>query len=141
MTFLAKLAADPKSLTARMRVGQIEPAALRRAVAALDMREGSEGTNTDPDVAELQQRIATLASEDALNGLSRRDLRAGCKAILHPPHPPAANESTLNGLMAEVERNKRRAAFFAVIDAYLDGFASEDETILMLAKKIACLSG
>jgi hypothetical protein len=72
MTFLARLAADPKSLTARMRVGQVEPVALRRAVAALDMREGSEGPSTDPDVAELQQRIASLVSEDALDGLSRR---------------------------------------------------------------------
>lgn len=140
MTFLARLAADPKSLTARMRVGQVEPVALRRAVAALDMREGSEGPSTDPDVAELQQRIASLVSEDALDGLSRRDLRAGCKAILHPPHPPAANEATRNGLLAVVARNKRRAAFFAVIDAYLDGFVSEDETILSLAKKLEAMT-
>lgn len=140
MTFLARLAAAPKSLTARMRVGQVEPVALRRAVAALDMREGTEGTSTDPDVAELQQRIASLVSEDALDGLSRRDLRAGCKAILHPPHPPAANEATRNGLLAVVARNKRRAAFFAVIDAYLDGFASEDETILSLAKKLETMA-
>lgn len=140
MTFLAKLAADPKSLTARMRVGQIEPTALRRAVATLDMREGSEGARTDLDVAELQQRIASLASEDALDGLSRRDLRAGCKAILHPPHPTAANEAALNWLLAEVEQNKRRAAFFAAIDAYLDGFVSEDETILTLAKKLEAIA-
>src|SRR5690606_24615043 len=55
-------------------------------------------------------------------------------------HPPAANEATRNGLLAVVARNKRRAAFFAVIDAYLDGFVSEDETILSLAKKLEAMT-
>jgi len=126
MTFLTRLAADPKSLTARMRVGQVEPVALRRAVAALDMREGSEGTSTDPDVAELQQRIASLASEDALDGLSRRDLRAGCKAILQTrdvhvylpmavhPDPDLASSSFDLRLNALIERKRKltRDLFF-----------------------------
>lgn len=140
MSFLARLVADPKALVARMRVGKIEPAELRRAVAALDIREGSDGAGTNPDIAELQLRIAALASEEALDRLSRRDLRTGCQAILHPPHPPVANEAILNGLLAEVERKKRRAAFFAVIDAYLDGFVAKDETIQSLAKKLETMT-
>lgn len=140
MSFLNRIVADPKALVARMRVGQIEPTELSRAVAALELHEGSDGAGTNPDIAELQLRIANLAAEKALESLSRRDLRTGCQAILHPPHPPAANEAALNGLLAQVERNKRRAAFFAVIDAYLDGFVAEDETILSLAKKLETMT-
>lgn len=140
MTYLADLLRDPKSLSTRMRVGKIEPVALRRAVADLADKETSEAQGSDPDVAELQARIADLASANALDSLSRRDLRLGCQAILHPPNPPAANKIAVDGLLGLVERNRRRAAFFAVIDAYLDGFASEDENVLSLAKKLTVIT-
>ncbi len=123
-----------------MGVGKIEPVALRRAVADLTSREMSEARDSDPDIAELQSRIAELSSGDGLDSLSRRDLRLGCQAILHPPYPSAANKTALNGLLGLVERNKRRAAFFGVIDAYLDGFSAEDETVVTLAKKLSVLA-
>ena len=136
MTYLHDLLRDPKSLTTRMRVGKIEPVTLRRAVADLAAKETSELRDSDPDIAELQNRIADLAADGALGNLSRRDLRLSCQAILHPPRPPAANPGAVDGLLGLVERNRRRAAFFAVIDAYLDGFTSDDENVLSLAKKL-----
>ena len=140
MTYLLNLLSDPKNLTTRMRVGRIEPVALRRAVEVLAASDTSETPYNDPDIAELQNQIATLAADKSLESLSRRDLRLGCQAILHPPHPPAANKMAVDGLLGLVERNKRRAAFFAVIDAYLDGFASDDETVLSLAKKLTAIT-
>lgn len=139
MSFLAKLVSDRRTLLARMRVGKIEPTDLSRAVAKLDARDSASGANhaTVPDV---QRRIADLAKDGALSHLSRRELRLGCQAVLHPPFPPAANSVTLNALMSEVDRNRRRAAFFAVIDAYLDGFSSDDETVLSLAKKLRAMN-
>jgi hypothetical protein len=40
-------------------------------------------------------------------------------------------------MLREIDRNKRRAAFFAAIDAYLDGFDDKDQTILSLAKRLS----
>lgn len=140
MRHLANLVSDPKALVARMRVGVVRPEALRRAVAELEKMGVDGEEEAQPDVAAVQQRIAQLGEDDALNELTRRELRLGCQAILHPPNPPAAEERLLDGVLAEVERSKRRAAFFAVIDAYLDGFAADDETILSLARKLTVLA-
>lgn len=140
MSFLARLTSDPAALVARMRVGRIEPAELRRAVFALDRSKEGDDEPNKLDVAELQTRIRALHDAGELHSLSRRDLRTGCAAVLHPPSPPAALPAVLDGLLAEVERKKRRAAFFAVIDAYLDGFVAEDETIISLASKLENMS-
>lgn len=139
MSFLAKLVRDPKALVARMRVGKVEATNLSRAVSKLcDGNAAIEATAAN--VGEVQQRIADLASAGEVSTLTRRELRLGCQAALHPPLPPAANDVTLNALLSEVSRNKRRAAFFAIIDAYLDGFASEDDTVLSLAYKLQAIS-
>lgn len=139
MSHLGKLLSDPKALVARMRVGNIEPTGLSKAVAKLEERN-SANVVAHATVAEVQQRIADLAPTGEMSQLSRRELREGCKAILHQPFPPAADSMTLNALLSEVDRNKRRAAFFAVIDAYLDGFSSDDETVLSLAHKLRTMS-
>ena len=140
MSHLAKLASNPKTLVARMRVGSLEPAQLRRAVAALNGRGEEAEAAQDQDVAALQERIFSLAAEHRLDRLTRRDLREGCKAILHGQNPPAADGAVLTGLLEVVERNKRRAAFFAVIDAYLDGFDAADDTILSVAERLEALT-
>lgn len=140
MTHLANLASDPKSLVARMRVGAPEPAQLRRAVAALNVQDEDAEADQDLDVDALHVRIFSLSANNALDRLTRRDLREGCKAILHGQNPPAADRAVLTGLLEVVERNKRRAAFFAVIDAYLDGFNAADNTILSVAERLGALT-
>lgn len=135
MSHLASLVADPKLLVARMKVGALEPNELKRAVATLQAG-ATDNERATIDVAALQQRIAQLAAGHSLDQLSRRDLREGCRVLLHRPLPPAEDPEVLDGLLAQVEQNKRRAAFFAVIDAYLDGFDSENTTILNVAAKL-----
>jgi len=139
MNYLAELLADPKGLTTRMRIGTIEPVEFRKAVEKLPNREASNMRGNDPDIGDLQNRIARLASNGSLSALNRRELRLGCQAILNPPSPPAANEEALTGLLQLIEQNRRRAAFFAVLDAYLDGFSSDDENVLSLAKKLSVI--
>lgn len=135
MTHLANLIADPKLLVARMRIGKTEPAQLRRAVAQIQ-QNGSDNPVEAEEIGVLQQRIVAWATTKTETTLSRRDLRIGCQAALHPPFPLAEDEVVLDRLLTEVERNKRRAAFFAVIDAYLDGFDNENQTILALARRL-----
>jgi hypothetical protein len=139
MTHLANLAADSKRLVARMKIGKPEPAELRRTVAQLQ-QNGSDSQLEAEEIGDLQQRIADWANEELNTSLSRRDLRIGCQALLHPPLPPAEDEAVLDHLLKEVERNKRRAAFFAAIDAYLDGFDDKNQTILTLARRLEDMS-
>lgn len=138
MTHLAKLVADPKLLAARLRVGTVEPTELRRSVSVLGER-GEKAQLEIEEIGVIQQRIADWSMHQASLRLSRRDLRVGCQAVLHPPLPPAEDETVLAGLLREVERHERRAAFFAAIDAYLDGFDDANETILTLARKLEAM--
>lgn len=135
MRYLANLVADPRLLVARMRVGTIEPEEMRRAVTLIEHQGGNGGIEIE-EIGELQLRIADWAKSSSASSLSRRDLRNGCQAVLHPPHPPAEDDLVVRRLLEEVERNKRRAAFFAVIDAYLDGFNSESLTLTSLANRL-----
>ena len=139
MTFLSNLAADPKSLTARMRVGAPEPVELRKAIAKLN-QQGDGQMRSPEKIGELQKRIFHCADEGTLHTLSRRDMREGCKVVLHPPTPLAGAPVVIDGLLHQVERHKRRAAFFAVIDCYLDGFESENPTVISLAEKLRAMA-
>ena len=140
MTYLANLAADPKRLVARMKMDKPEPVKLRKVVVQLQ-QNGADSQIEAEEIGDLQQRIAVWANEGSVTSLSRRDLRIGCQAVLHPPLPPAEDKNVLSRLLKEVERNKRRAAFFAAIDAYLDGFNDESQTILTLARKLKDMTG
>lgn len=135
MSHLANLVSDPKLLVARMRVGVLEPKELKQAVAALQAGS-ADSQRATIDVAALQERIAQLSASQTLDQLNRRDLREGCRSLFHGPLPPAEDPQVLRGLLAKVEQDKRRAAFFAAIDAYLDGFDSESTTILNVATKL-----
>lgn len=139
MSLLATLAADPKALTARMRIGAPEPAELRKAVAKLDQNGDSRDMQAE-DVADLQQRIHASAKDGQLHQLTRRDLREGCKVVLHPPKPLAVSPEVIDGLLGHVQRNQRRAAFFALIDAYLDGFEPQNPSVLGLADKLSAMA-
>jgi hypothetical protein len=120
-----------------MRVRAIEPEELRRAVSILDRNDCDKSNRNFEETAQLQQRIAALVTADEIDSLTRRDLREVCKAFVHPPTPPVSDEKIASALLKEVMRLNRRAAFFAVIDAYLDGFKPEDENIASLAKTLA----
>lgn len=139
MTFLANLAGDPKALMARMGVGAAEPTELRKAVAKLEARSGSSSKPLEA-VSDLQNRILALAAGGVLHTISRRDMREGGKVVLHAPSPLAAVPEVIDGLLHQIERHKRRAAFFATIDAYLDGFESQEPVVLSLAEKLSAMA-
>lgn len=139
MSHLANLVANPRSIVARMRIGTVEPVELRRAVVSIE-QSGSAVSGQGVDIGELQQRITSWATQSSSEQLSRRDLRIGCQAVLHPPHPPAENEIVIDRLLGEVARKRRRAPFFAVIDAYLDGFDSESAPHAALANRLEAIA-
>lgn len=139
MRHLAKLVEDPRGLIARMRVGKAEPEELRRVVAGMEQNGGASSSELE-DIGDLQQRVSQWATGSSSSGLSRRDLRNGCQAVLHPPYPPAADRAVLDRLLSEVELNRRRAAFFALIDAYLDGFNNENPSLAYLAGRLDALA-
>lgn len=139
MTHLVNLLADPNVLAVRLRVGATEPEEMRRAVAKL-AHNGPTPVQESEAIGALQQRIAGWATACGAQRLSRRDLRTGCQAALHPPHPLTADETVIGRVFHEVEHNKRRAAFFALIDAYLDGFDQDDQSLMAFAKRLEALS-
>ncbi|MDP1598723.1 EH signature domain-containing protein [Phenylobacterium sp.] len=87
----------------------------------------------------IQLRIAAAVRDGSagLNRLSRRDLREGCRVFLHPPQPPGRIHDVGAPLIEEVVRLQRRAAYLALIDAYLDGFAIDDPDVSRLAAALA----
>ncbi|MBY8823354.1 EH signature domain-containing protein [Sphingomonas colocasiae] len=135
MTTLAALLADPTTLLRRVTVRAPEPAALRREAAAIT---GDARTVTDPErIAVLQARVAALVLEGGIARISRRDLRESCRTFLNAPNPPARASQIGGALIQRVRETGRRPAFFALLDAYLDGFAIDDEDVRRLAQTLA----
>ena len=137
MTRLAALLDNPDRLFAALRARAPELIFLPRAVATV----GGVAKEIDLEATEaLQLRIAALVAEDGITAVSRRDLRQTCRTFLHPPHAPAREPELAETICAEVDRLKRRAAFFALLDAYLDGFDATDERVVWLAKRLSASS-
>lgn len=134
MSHLAELLAAPDLLLRRAKSKAPEPLKLRRAVAALQQSATAE--RSEASIAEIQERIA-WAAEQGMSLLSRRDLREGCRSFLYPPHPPGRSPEIGDKLVAEVVTLQRRAAYLALIDAYLDCFAYDDPDIVRLAQALA----
>jgi hypothetical protein len=137
MTALARLLADPAALSKRIEVSAPEPIALRRAAARIDGVIGR--SMQEIDLEDIRARIVVAARENAQDVLSRRDLREGCRSYLQPPDPPGRDAAVGDWLIGEVDRLRRRAAFFALIDAYLDQFAPNDDDIARLGKRLSAL--
>jgi hypothetical protein len=137
MTHLADLLSDPKDLLKRARAKAPEPARLRKAVAALG--EGPGLAHAADDIAVIQERVAAAAhaGSEGLANLSRRDLREGCRVFLYPPCPPGRSPDVGDALISQVVHLQRRAAYLALIDAYLDGFAIGDDDVDRLARALA----
>jgi hypothetical protein len=136
MTGLAQLLAEPARLFSRVKAKAPEPVALRRAVSKLN-RPTSE--REVEQTAAIQARIADAAQSGTLAQLSRRTLREGCKVFLHPPAAPGRDPEVRDGLVDEVDRLKRRSAFFALLDAYLDAFDAEDRDVVRLGGRLSTL--
>lgn len=135
MKTLAALLADPTTLLRRVSVRVPEPAALRRATAAI---KGDARTLGDPErIASLQARVAALVLDGGIARISRRDLRESCRTFLNAPTPPARATQVGSAIIQRVRETGRRPAFFALLDAYLDGFAIDDEDIQRLAATLA----
>lgn len=130
MTGLASLLENPDALLATLRIRAPELTLLPREVAKItgEVRQ----LNREPTEA-LQRRVAALITEGAIGDLSRSDLRESCRTYLHPPLAPGRDVDVGAAICAEVKRLHRRSAFFALLDAYLDGFDPEDEAVLRLA--------
>lgn len=139
MSHLHTLLADPSALVARLKLGALEPTELRRAVTRLG-GQSAEGDDTMEHVAILQTRIIAAAEQGVLSRLSRRDVREGCKAFFSDPSPLASHAVAAAGLVGEVGRLQRRAAFFALIDAYLDAFDPGNGDFLALAERLTDMS-
>jgi hypothetical protein len=137
LTGLSQLLDTPGGPFGRLKARAIEPIALQRAAAQLN---GAAIQRNVERTAELQARIATAADSHDLRSLSRRDVREGCAVFLHPPTPPGRNIATGDALVDEVQRLRRRAAFFSLINAYLDGFEPTDADVERLGKQITRLS-
>lgn len=138
MSELGDLLADPKLHLLRVKVDAPEPRALHKAVA--DIADTGGSLRTPEAVAALQERVSAFARAGALQQLSRRDLREACKVFFHPPHALAEDEGVGWPLVAEVTRLERRAAFFALIDAYLDAFEPEERAVIETAKRLSAAS-
>lgn len=135
MSHLADIVSNPAALSARLRVAAIEPVETRKAARVLRALPQHEDV-TAVDVADLQQRVADAVRNQSLSNLTRREIREGGKLVLHPPFPIANDGDVVGGLLRFIDQSKRRAAFFAVVDAYLDRFEPGDPMVATLAAKL-----
>lgn len=137
MTRLLVLLENDDVLTKGLKVRAPEPLLLRRAVEAirLDVRE----VNLEATGA-LQERVAALlkAAPDTL--LRRNDLRESCKTFLSPPRAPGRHEEIGSAILQQIKQAERRAALFALLDAYLDGFSADDDDVVRLARSLQSLT-
>jgi hypothetical protein len=132
VTALASLLGDPASLLRRVTAKAPEPAAIRRAAASI---AGQVGAAPDAErTAELQLRVAAQIRSEGVEAVSRRDLRQSCRTFLHAPHPPAADPDLAQAIVGRVSSTHRRAAFFALLDCYLDGYRAGDEAVRRLSE-------
>lgn len=130
MTRLASRLDHPEELLAALRVRAPELILLPREVAKIS----GETRHVDREPTEaLQRRVAELIANSKVRELSRRDLRESCRTYLHPPLAPGRNQDVGQPICSEVARNQQRSAFFALFDAYLDGFDAEDDAVVALA--------
>lgn len=134
MTGLARLLADPERVLAGLNVLPPEASALPKAVRAL--QTGTEEGARLEDTAALQQRLVAALLSEKGGDISRRDLREGCKTLFHPPLAPGRRPDLAARLFHEVETRQRRAAFLALIGAYLDGYAVDDEAVARLGQRL-----
>lgn len=111
------------------------PSLLLAAVAGLSSRQEAH-VIPETTVAEIQNRLVTAYSGNKLKELTRRELRQGCQVWLLGDTPPGRDRPIATAIVKEVADRKLRAAFMALIDAYLDGFDEEDPHLAWLGEQL-----
>lgn len=137
MSRLLNLLENNDALIKGLKVRAPETLLLRRAVDAIrfEVREiNLEATGA------LQDRVASLLNAAPDMVLRRSDLRESCKTFLSPPRAPGRDEVIGSALIDQVKQTERRAALFALLDAYLDGFSVDDEDVARLSKSLRALT-
>ena len=133
MSELATLLGRPDALSARLKMGAVEPTRLQKLVANM---QGVAGSMLDAEqTGALQRRLHEAAAEERVNSLRSRDLREACKVFLHAPTPLIDNPETTDGIFLRVEQKGQRSAVLALVGAYVDGFR-EGEPFVRFARRI-----
>lgn len=139
MSALAALLDAPAVLLRRVTARAPEPVAIRREAGRI---AGQVGTAPSAErTAELQLRVAAQIRSVGVGTVSRRDLRQSCRTFLHAPYPPVADEEVGPAIVGRVAETRRRAAFFALLDCYLDGYRDDDAAVERLASWLRGLAG
>jgi hypothetical protein len=119
-----------------MRTEQLLPAKLTK-VAAMLPGEARTKVPDEQTTRELQERVAAMVKAGLVEQVSRRDLKLSCVTITSSPMPPASNAAVGDILLAAVQRQARRPAFMALLEAYVNTFDPADEKTRWLAKHLA----
>lgn len=137
MPELKSLLEISENLVKPLRVKAPEAALLTKAVSKIS---GDVRSINVEDIGALQKRVEKIILEEGAASLSRKDLRESCRTYLSPPHAPARTPKLAADILQQVEQLQRRSAFFALIDAYLDGFSEDDPVVIKLAERLEQLN-
>lgn len=140
MTALKEAIADPTSLARRLRVAVQAPANLRKVVDGMDGDGDPEGPVSAEAVAEIQARMISAVKRGEIHLLSRRDLRIGCRSFMIGNEAPGRDPDVRRQVLQLVMSSKRRAAFLALLDAYLNSFRDEDAAIQSLGSQLSFIA-
>lgn len=125
------------NLVKSLKVRAPETSLLTKAVSKIN---GDARIINVEDIGALQTRIAKIILKEGAAFLTRKDLRESCRTYLSPPNAPARNPKLADDILEQVEQLQRRSAFFALIDAYLDGFSQDDPVVIKLAEQLSRLN-
>lgn len=137
MTALKDVIADPVSLARRLRVAIPEPIKLRKVV------EGMAGGGEPPPperISEIQARMTSFSRRGEVHLLTRRDFRIGCQVFLIGQEPPGRDPEVRRQVLQRVKSLKRRAPFFALLDAYLNSFRDDDDATQSLGSQLSFIA-
>lgn len=137
MTALKEVIADPVSLARRLRVAIPEPIMLRKVV------EGMAGGGEPPPperISEIQARMTSFSRRGEVHLLTRRDFRIGCQVFLIGQEPPGRDPEVRRQVLHVVKSLKRRAPFFALLDAYLNSFRDDDDATQSLGSQLSFIA-
>lgn len=130
------------SMTVWQRKLALEVPGPRHSLAAVAGLSGKLDTSalSETTVDEIQKRLTTAYSRKNLSELTRRDLRQGCQVWFLGENPPGRDRPLATAVVKEVADRKLRAAFMALIDAYLDGFDEDDPHLVWLGEQLDMLA-
>ena len=137
MTALKEVIADPVSLARRLRVAPPEPGKLRKVVEGI---KGDGGPRPGVGIPEIQARMVSASKQGEVHLLTRRDFRIGCQAFLIGQEAPGRDPDVRQQVLQVVKSLKRRAAFLALLDAYLNSFRDDDDATQSLGSQLSFIA-